>query len=260
MTRSISATDGAANRLPSTMPYYYALHRVPLPATAPPTVGVPFPPTAPTTSRFGIDPPRPAKAGMEWVWFPEGYWAERERVEHPSSPSGRVFRWRKRSNRGNSSTSRDTDNSSVFHRTAPKDRSGNSPRSQFEVLLAGGAPTPSPYLTEADHVLSLQQPSPQYRGQGRNSRKNSGRSWITAKPASYFNQPLSGSPLSMNSKTSEFAESSDETTKPAACSPQSKPTFAEGSPKRTHMISLPSIKPIKSLMGLLPRYQKQSVC
>jgi hypothetical protein len=27
------------------------------------------------------DPPRPAREGMEWVWFPEGYWAERERKE-----------------------------------------------------------------------------------------------------------------------------------------------------------------------------------
>lgn len=25
-----------------------------------------------------IDPPRAAKPGFEWVWFPEGYWAERE--------------------------------------------------------------------------------------------------------------------------------------------------------------------------------------
>lgn len=25
-----------------------------------------------------LDPPRPANIGMEWVWFPEGYWAERE--------------------------------------------------------------------------------------------------------------------------------------------------------------------------------------
>ncbi|RDW92118.1 hypothetical protein BP5796_01512 [Coleophoma crateriformis] len=28
-----------------------------------------------------IDPPRPAKEGFEWVWFPEGYWAERESTE-----------------------------------------------------------------------------------------------------------------------------------------------------------------------------------
>lgn len=27
--------------------------------------------------RASIDPPRPAKDGFEWVWFPEGYWAER---------------------------------------------------------------------------------------------------------------------------------------------------------------------------------------
>ena len=25
-----------------------------------------------------LGPPRPANIGMEWVWFPEGYWAERE--------------------------------------------------------------------------------------------------------------------------------------------------------------------------------------
>lgn len=27
------------------------------------------------------EPPRPAREGFEWVWFPEGYWAERERIE-----------------------------------------------------------------------------------------------------------------------------------------------------------------------------------
>lgn len=31
--------------------------------------------------RHAADPPRPPKDGMEWVWFPEGYWAERERKE-----------------------------------------------------------------------------------------------------------------------------------------------------------------------------------
>ncbi|KAE9363510.1 hypothetical protein N431DRAFT_474532 [Stipitochalara longipes BDJ] len=37
-----------------------------------------------SSSSFGppqrnpIDPPRPPKSGHEWVWFPEGYWAERE--------------------------------------------------------------------------------------------------------------------------------------------------------------------------------------
>jgi parafibromin len=28
--------------------------------------------------RHSADPPRPPKPGYEWVWFPEGYWAERE--------------------------------------------------------------------------------------------------------------------------------------------------------------------------------------
>ena len=32
-------------------------------------------------SRHVADPPRPPRAGYEWVWFPEGYWAERERVK-----------------------------------------------------------------------------------------------------------------------------------------------------------------------------------
>lgn len=29
-------------------------------------------------SQHAADPPRPAREGFEWVWFPEGYWAERE--------------------------------------------------------------------------------------------------------------------------------------------------------------------------------------
>lgn len=33
------------------------------------------------SSRHAADPPRPAREGYEWVWFPEGYWAERERPE-----------------------------------------------------------------------------------------------------------------------------------------------------------------------------------
>lgn len=39
-------------------------------ATTPPSFGSPV--------RNAIDPPRAAKPGFEWVWFPEGYWAERE--------------------------------------------------------------------------------------------------------------------------------------------------------------------------------------
>ncbi|KAF7859695.1 hypothetical protein EAF04_008774 [Stromatinia cepivora] len=32
----------------------------------------------PAAPQQSIDPPRPARAGYEWVWFPAGYWAERE--------------------------------------------------------------------------------------------------------------------------------------------------------------------------------------
>ena len=35
-------------------------------------------------AQVSTDPPRDAREGYEWVWFPDGYWAERQRVEkHP---------------------------------------------------------------------------------------------------------------------------------------------------------------------------------
>lgn len=40
----------------------------------------------PGTPQQSIDPPRPAREGYEWVWFPAGYWAERELPESLSSP------------------------------------------------------------------------------------------------------------------------------------------------------------------------------
>lgn len=49
--------------------------------------------------RHPADPPRPAKLGMEWVWFPQGYWAERElrasspQSSIPSKQSGRQKWW-----------------------------------------------------------------------------------------------------------------------------------------------------------------------
>jgi len=43
------------------------------------------------------DPPRPARAGMEWVWFPAGYWAERPFLEITISAQSTV--WRRSSKR-----------------------------------------------------------------------------------------------------------------------------------------------------------------
>jgi parafibromin len=35
-----------------------------------------------------IDPPRPPREGHEWVWFPEGYWAEREMSRTSAKSAG----------------------------------------------------------------------------------------------------------------------------------------------------------------------------
>lgn len=165
-----------------------------------------------------------------------------------------------RSNRGTSSTSRDTDNNSNLNRSSPIELPAISPRAQFEMMMGSRQPIPSPYLTEAGHVLSLQQPSPPNRGAGEESKKEGDRSWIPGKSAYFFGQPLLGGALSMNSKTSEFADSSDETTKPTT-SREAKSASVQQSPKRSPALSLPiSIKPVRSFMGLLPRYHRQNVC
>ncbi|QSZ32639.1 hypothetical protein DSL72_002218 [Monilinia vaccinii-corymbosi] len=46
----------------------------------------------PVIPQQSIDPPRPAREGYEWVWFPAGYWAERELpgiLSPQSNPEGR---------------------------------------------------------------------------------------------------------------------------------------------------------------------------
>ncbi|KAK7981764.1 Cdc73 family RNA pol II accessory factor, partial [Apiospora saccharicola] len=79
------------------------------------------------TPSYGVDPPRPAKEGFEWVWFPGGYWAEREHVEVPrhSSHSTRVV-----------------------------------PKSWNPLIPQAKPPLASPWLSEEAHVASLQQPAP----------------------------------------------------------------------------------------------------
>ncbi len=39
------------------------------------------------------DPPRPPKEGFEWVWFPEGYWAEREMRNAPPKAPSTLYKW-----------------------------------------------------------------------------------------------------------------------------------------------------------------------
>ncbi|KFY34867.1 hypothetical protein V494_06410 [Pseudogymnoascus sp. VKM F-4513 (FW-928)] len=47
-------------------------------------------------SQTAADPPRPPMDGYEWVWYPAGYWAERETMERPKK-SIRPPRWVRRS-------------------------------------------------------------------------------------------------------------------------------------------------------------------
>ncbi len=46
---------------------------------------------------YPLDPPRPAKEGMEWVRFPEGYWAERKIRDHTLVRGKSRPRWLNRS-------------------------------------------------------------------------------------------------------------------------------------------------------------------
>ncbi|KAI0520903.1 hypothetical protein F5B22DRAFT_644644 [Xylaria bambusicola] len=128
--------------------------------------------SAPPTT--GIDPPRPAKEGHEWVWFPAGYWAEREIVEVPRKELSKAFGWRKRSGKSASASAKRSSHTStsfpekmeawsehsasgrLLTRTAASSESGGS---LFPLNRMPDAPLPSPYLTEETHVQSLQWPS-----------------------------------------------------------------------------------------------------
>lgn len=50
--------------------------------------------SVPSVEQRSIDPPRPPKDGQEWVWFPEGYWAERPIVELKAPSKNPIFRRR----------------------------------------------------------------------------------------------------------------------------------------------------------------------
>ncbi|KAI0541509.1 hypothetical protein GGR58DRAFT_529177 [Xylaria digitata] len=121
-----------------------------------------------------IDPPRPAKDGYEWVWFPAGYWAEREIAEAPTKDSTKSFRWRKRSGKSSSESPKDSPRTAPPQtenpEALPDDSVGGRPRSRtpassessgsfFPLNRMPDAPFPSPYLTEEAHVQSLQWPS-----------------------------------------------------------------------------------------------------
>ncbi|KAH7150129.1 hypothetical protein B0J13DRAFT_284189 [Dactylonectria estremocensis] len=60
--------------------------------TAPrPSGDGPNPTSDGSAPNLAIDPPRAAGDGLEWVWFPEGYWAERELLMPRKSTNSNRF-------------------------------------------------------------------------------------------------------------------------------------------------------------------------
>ncbi|KAK3323466.1 hypothetical protein B0T19DRAFT_442967 [Cercophora scortea] len=132
------------------------------------------PKSAPRAPVLSLDPPRPAKEGFEWVWFPEGYWAEREfrpsnkRNSHGSSnvhntggksPDTKGFKWRRRSAKSQRSSGGRSAGGGSHDDMEPMTI---SPRSlaQVQELISPAPHSPqSPYLSEEAHVQSLQHPT-----------------------------------------------------------------------------------------------------
>ncbi|KAJ5052072.1 uncharacterized protein L3040_001832 [Drepanopeziza brunnea f. sp. 'multigermtubi'] len=87
-----------------------------------------------------MDPPRPARDGLEWVWFPEGYWAEREiRDFSPGVPSvkqGSRPKWWNRSPERKSKGSDKSGKAETSSRTAPPTAPVDLPRIHIGSLLS----------------------------------------------------------------------------------------------------------------------------
>jgi len=173
--RSISAMDGPSSRYPSMSVAPVKNSDISSSYSFGPRQSNKEPAfSAPPMLSSSMDPPRPAKEGCEWVWFPAGYWAEREIVETPSKDLIKPFRWRKRSGKSSSDHSPRTPLSgpllgmkaekksdSTGKRLSPSrtTTSSESGSSSFRFGRPPDVPLPSPYLTEEAHVQSLQWPS-----------------------------------------------------------------------------------------------------
>ncbi|KAK7750493.1 hypothetical protein SLS62_007572 [Diatrype stigma] len=120
--------------------------------------GVHAPAASTSTTSQAYDPPRPPKEGCEWVWFPAGYWAERDVIEisptRKPEPSTWPFRWNKRSVK---------ESTGGWAQESPE----GSPQEPVESPLTPPQhlqkprqmpPLASPFLSEAAHVQSLQHP------------------------------------------------------------------------------------------------------
>lgn len=125
------------------------------------------------------DPPRSARDGFEWVWYPEGYWAERplerrrssNKSQSSSTVGKKILSWAPRSkhspkDRAHGALERpmtpvdiDSDHEVLL---SPRGFSSISPISQqprlSHFMPARGLPQ-SPYLSEQEQVAALQNPA-----------------------------------------------------------------------------------------------------
>lgn len=122
----------------------------------------------------GHDPPRPAKDGFEWVWFPEGYWAERPTLRRTSSKSriassvgsaGRIFKWPSRVN-GYPAPSQEHEMRELSPKTVQSAPAPSLAHLNLPNKASGSFSPPrtlpqSPWLTEAAQVQALQRPASQ---------------------------------------------------------------------------------------------------
>ncbi|OTA63625.1 hypothetical protein K449DRAFT_432933 [Hypoxylon sp. EC38] len=262
--RSISGVDGPTSRIPSSSVASLATtHFANRRSTKEPYN------SAPVTPNMYIDPPRPAREGHEWVWFPAGYWAEREIVENPSKVM-KHFKWRKRS--GKSSSGKDTQDDreysphnlwaqtpqpqpSPFHteeayvqslQRPPFNRHGTSSESggsSFPLNRSLQTPMPSPYLTEETHVQSLQRSPLGYQ------ENDSGTSHGTSRPRP-TPRPLQDSPLTVTKDSNSATPLSISASQPTSTSKASLSSLLHLAPANQE------VKPKKSFIArLLPHHK-----
>lgn len=122
----------------------------------------------------GHDPPRPAREGFEWVWFPDGYWAERPAPRRTSSKNpgtisagsaGKIFKWTSRAN-GGPAPSQDQELRDLSPKTVQSTPPLSLPQLHLPNNNSGSFSPPrtfphSPWLSEAAQVQALQRPADQ---------------------------------------------------------------------------------------------------
>ncbi|KAI0395887.1 hypothetical protein F5Y17DRAFT_169444 [Xylariaceae sp. FL0594] len=236
--RSISAMDGPSSRYSSLSTAPVTVSHFSSHAVAPRQNIQGLVSSAPPVLPSNMDPPRPAKEGHEWVWFPAGYWAERQLVESPSKESIKPFRRRKRSAKSSSELSPKTTpfpaqligtrlekkSDSAGKRLSPSTTtaSSGSGNSAFRFNRSSDIPLPSPYLTEEAHVQSLQWPT------------NDAARTSSISAGSIFQRPSTKSPSPLHILNTEDDKEADSDATPT-------PTFGRQTPLDSHGKSLQSV-------------------